>query len=212
MTKIEKMNQTLEFVFSLFPNAKCELNYSKDYELVIAVMLSAQTTDKSVNNVTKILFSKYPSLESLKDAKLSEIETIIKSIGLYKEKAKRVHEIANEIYKRGGSVPNSDEFLLTLPGVGNKTKNVVLAELYNVPNIAVDTHILRISKRLGFALEKDNPDQVQQKLEKLIDKEKRVKTHHGLIHFGRYFCLAKKPKCDECKLTSFCKYFKNTAL
>ena len=209
MTKIEKMNQTLEFVFSLFPNARCELNYTKDYELVIAVMLSAQTTDKSVNKVTPILFSKYDSLEKLSNAELKDIEDIIKSIGLYKEKAKRVKEIATYIYTHGGKVPCDEKYLLSMPGVGNKTKNVVLAELYNYPVIAVDTHILRISKRLGFALDKDGPDEVEAKLEKLIEKDKRVKTHHALIHFGRYFCLAKNPHCEDCKLTNICKYFRN---
>ncbi len=209
MTKIEKMNQTLEFVFSLFPNAKCELNYTKDYELVIAVMLSAQTTDKSVNKVTPILFSKYDSLEKIANANIKDIEDIIKTIGLYKEKAKRVKEIANYIYTHGGVVPCDEKYLLSMPGVGNKTKNVVMAELYNYPVIAVDTHILRISKRLGFALDKDGPDEVEEKLEKLIEKDKRVKTHHALIHFGRYFCLAKNPHCEDCKLTNICKYFRS---
>lgn len=209
MNKKEKMNQTLEFVFSLFPNAKCELNYQKDYELVIAVMLSAQTTDKSVNKVTEVLFKKYDSLEKLNNASLEDIEQIIKSIGLYKEKAKRVKAIASYIYSHGGYVPNDPNYLLNMPGVGNKTKNVVLAELYNVPRIAVDTHVLRISSRLGFVKEGTLPDEVEEELEKYIDETKRVKAHHSLIHFGRYFCTARNPKCAECKLTNICKFFKN---
>ena len=205
MTNKDKIEITLDFINELFPNAKCELVFHKDYELVIAVMLSAQTTDKSVNKVTEILFSKYDTLEKLKDAPIEDIENIIRPIGLTKAKSKHVKEISNEIYNRGGYIPNDENYLLSLPGVGVKTKNVVLAELYQAPFIAVDTHVERVSKRLGFANQKDSPIEVEFKLEKLIDKSKRVKAHHQFIHFGRYFCLAKKPHCEACKLKSFCK-------
>ena len=146
------INPLLNYLDELFPSARCELFYSKDYELVIAVMLSAQTTDKSVNAVTPVLFNKYPSIEELNNAPLSDIEEILKPIGLYKNKAKNLKGIVKDLLERfNGKVPSNKDELMTLPGVGNKTAGVIRAEIFQIPDLPVDTHILRISKRRIFS-------------------------------------------------------------
>lgn len=199
----------LDYLDELFPLAKCELFYTKDYELVIAVMLSAQTTDKSVNNVTSVLFNKYPSLDALNEAPLEDIENIIKQIGLYKNKAKNLKGIVSIlINKFNYQVPSDKDLLMTLPGVGNKTAGVIRAEIFKIPDLPVDTHILRISKRLKIAKKSDEPIDVERKLKKLIPEDRWIKSHHQLIHFGRYFCLARSPKCEECKIKKWCSYLK----
>lgn len=199
----------LDYLDELFPLAKCELFYTKDYELVIAVMLSAQTTDKSVNNVTSLLFNKYPSLDALNDAPIEDIENIIKQIGLYKNKAKNLKGIVSDlINKFNYQVPSDKDLLMTLPGVGNKTAGVIRAEIFKIPDLPVDTHILRISKRLKIAKKSDEPIDVEIKLKKLIPEDRWIKSHHQLIHFGRYFCLARSPKCEECKIKKWCSYLK----
>ena len=206
MTKQEKINHTLEFIDSLFPDAKCELFYNQDYELAIAVMLSAQTTDKAVNKVTATLFSRFLTIESLKNAELSEIEDIIKSIGLYKNKAKNIKDLARVLVDEFDGVLTSDKNdLQRLPGIGNKSAGVIRCEVFKIPDLPVDTHIIRISNRLGFANAKDEPIDIEHKLKKLIPEDRWIKTHHQLIHFGRYFCTAKKPRCEACKLRDFCK-------
>ena len=206
MTKQEKINETLEFIDSLFPDAKCELFYNQDYELAIAVMLSAQTTDKAVNKVTSVLFARFPTVESLKNAELSEIEYIIKSIGLYKNKAKNIKDLAKVLVDEfGGVLPSDKNDLQRLPGIGNKSAGVIRCEVFKIPDLPVDTHIIRISNRLGFADSKDEPIDIEHKLKKLIPEDRWIKTHHQLIHFGRYFCTAKKPRCEACKLRDFCK-------
>lgn len=195
-----------DYLDELFPNAGCELNYLKDYELVIAVMLSAQTTDVAVNKVTAVLFSKYPSLEALHLAPLEAIEDTIKTIGLYKTKAKHLKEIVEQLLTRfDGLVPQDKDLLVSLPGVGNKTANVVRAELFHLPEIAVDTHVSRIAKRLGFARPTDRVDVIEKKLRKALEVERYIKTHHQMIHFGRYFCKAKQPQCRDCRLVDICK-------
>ena len=205
-TNVESL---LHYLDELFPSAQCELFYSKDYELVIAVMLSAQTTDKSVNAVTPILFKKYPSLESINNASLEEIEDIIKPIGLYKNKARNLKGIVKELIERfDGKVPSDKELLMTLPGVGNKTAGVIRAEIFKIPDLPVDTHILRISKRLKLANQKDDPYQVEMKLKKLIPEERWIKSHHQLIHFGRYFCTARSPQCQNCKISDMCANYR----
>jgi len=199
----------LDYLDELFPLAKCELFYTKDYELVIAVMLSAQTTDKSVNNVTSVLFNKYPSLDALNEAPLEDIENIIKQIGLYKNKAKNLKGIVSILINRFNyQVPSDKDLLMTLPGVGNKTAGVIRAEIFKIPDLPVDTHILRISKRLKIAKKSDEPIDVERKLKKLIPEDRWIKSHHQLIHFGRYFCLARSPKCEECKIKKWCSYLK----
>ena len=189
-----------------YPNANCELEYSKDYEFLIAVMLSAQTTDKSVNQATAILFKKYKTVEELANADLSDVEFIIRHLGMYQVKAKNVIKIAQILVKQyDGKVPNDAFALLSMPGVGNKTKNCVLGELFNEPLLAVDTHMQRVAKRLGIASEKDSVEKIEQKYMSIIPKERVVKTNHQIIWFGRYFCKALSPECANCKLREFCK-------
>ena len=195
-----------KYLDELFPDAHCELNYSKDYELLIAVMLSAQTTDKSVNKATAILFSKYKNLEELSKAKLEDVEDCIRFIGMYKVKAKNVIGIAQKLLSDfDGKVPHDGEKLMSLPGVGNKTKNCVLAELFNEPYLAVDTHVQRISKRLNLVKEKDSVEVMEKKLVRFIPRERLIKTNHQIIWFGRYFCKAIKPECINCKLSGICR-------
>ena len=199
------INRLLDYLDELFPSAKCELFYSKDYELVIAVMLSAQTTDKSVNLVTPILFKKYPSLDALNNAPLEDIEETIKQIGLYKNKAKNLKGIVKDLIGRFNyRVPSDKEELITLPGVGNKTAGVIRAEIFQIPDLPVDTHILRIAKRLNLAKKDDEPIDVERKLKKIIPEERWIKSHHQLIHFGRYFCTARSPQCQNCKISDMC--------
>ena len=199
-------NLIIEYLDELLPDVGCELFYSKDYELLIAVMLSAQTTDKAVNKVTNVLFNKYPNLESLSNASIEELESCIKAIGLYKNKAKNIKAIAFELMQsHGGKVPHSREQLSRLPGVGHKTAGVVLAELFNDPEFPVDTHVARISKRLNLASNDDTPIEIENKLKKAFPKDKWIRLHHQFIHFGRYYCFAKSPNCKNCKLLAICK-------
>jgi len=205
--KVEKILNTLD---KLFPNAHCELNYNKDYELLIAIELSAQTTDKRVNEVTPVLFKKYKSLEELSKAKLEDIEEIIKSIGTFKKKSIFIKNIATSLVKdHNGTVPNDRQYLETLSGVGRKTTNVFLSEYYNVPSIAVDTHVERVSKRLGLTNTSSSVLKTEQDLMKKIPKDRWIKTHHSLIFFGRYHCKAIKPNCNNCPLSDICKYYKH---
>ena len=197
--------QIESYLDELFENPKCELDYNKDYELLIAVMLSARTTDKGVNKVTKILFNKYNSLELLRDSNINSLKEIIKPIGNYNQKALNIKNIAKELLDNyDGVVPASHEQLETLPGVGRKTANVVLGELYNIPSFAVDTHVRRVSNRLGL-VETDDVLEIENSLKKIFKKEKWVKLHKQMVLFGRYNCLARNPKCLECKLNSICK-------
>ena len=205
----KKINDIINYFDEILPNASCELNYHEDFELLIAVILSAQTTDKSVNEVTPILFKKYPTPKDLSNASLNDVENIIKSIGLYHNKAKNIIEtckVLDEKYQ--GRVPRDFKALCSLKGVGVKTANVVMAELFKVPCIAVDTHVSRCSKRLGLAKNDDDPIKIEQRLEKMIPIERQILFHHQMIHFGRYYCLAKNPKCEECKLCNYCSYYK----
>ena len=205
MTMKTDIKPILDYLDEILPTASCELFYTKDYELVIAVMLSAQTTDKSVNAVTKVLFDKYQSLDALNEASIEDIENIIKQIGLYKNKAKNLKGIVNDLINRFNyQVPSDKDLLMTLPGVGNKTAGVIRAEIFKIPDLPVDTHILRISKRLNLAKKDDAPIDVERKLKKIIPEERWIKSHHQLIHFGRYFCTARSPQCENCKIKDTC--------
>ena len=207
MKNIDKIENYLE---ELFPNPKCELNYLKDYELLIAVMLSAQTTDKRVNIVTKKLFSKYNSLDKLKDADLDDLKNIIKSLGSFNKKAEYIKGISTIICdKYNGIMPRDRVSLESLPGVGRKTVNVVFGELEIEPQIAVDTHVERVSKRLYLATNNDSVYQVEMKLRKKFKKDTWSKRHKQLVLFGRYYCKAIKPECEGCKLKDICRYYKN---
>ena len=206
MLMTTKIKELIAFMDERYPHVGCELKYNKDYELVIAVMLSAQTTDTSVNKVTEVLFNKYDSLDKLSKAKLEDVEDIIHSIGLYKNKAKNVLGIAQTLLKDyGGVLPSDKDELQKLPGVGNKSAGVIRAEVFRIPDLPVDTHILRISKRLKLANDKDGPYETEMKLKKSFPESSWIKIHHQLIHFGRDICVARNPQCQRCKLTGICR-------
>lgn len=189
----------------ILPNPGCELTYNSDYGLLISVMLSAQCTDKKVNKVTEPFFAKYKSLEELDKLTIPEIETNIKSLGLYKIKAKNLKEIVHILLtKYDGKVPSDKSELVTLPGVGNKTANVVRIELFKLPEFPVDTHVARVSKRLGLVKEESDVKEIEDTLRKLFDEKNWIKLHHQFIHFGRYFCKAISPNCKDCKLRGIC--------
>lgn len=201
-----KNKEIIAYLDTIIPNPRCELEYSKDYELLIATMLSAQTTDKRVNEVTRALFKKYPSLKDLVYADIEDIKQIIRRIGTYNKKASNIKSIAkNLLEKSNGIVPNDRKFLESLDGVGRKTTNVVLSNIYNVPCIAVDTHVSRVSKRLGIAKEADDVVVVEKKLNKFFKDDDLCRLHHQLVLFGRYYCKAIKPECENCGLKKYCK-------
>lgn len=204
------VSEILNYVNELYPDAHCELNYQKDYELLIAIVLSAQTTDKRVNKVTKVLFQKYKTLESLAAAPLEDIENIIREIGTFKKKSIFIKNIASSLVKDSdGIVPNDRKYLETLSGVGNKTINVFLSEYYKVPAIAVDTHVERVSKRLKLVKQQANVLEVEASLKKQIPQDRWIKTHHQFIFFGRYHCKAISPNCRNCALTNRCQYYQD---
>ena len=202
-------NKIFDYLDELYPNPKCELNYNKDYELLIAVMLSAQTTDKRVNKVTEVLFKEYPSIKALSEANISDIEDIIKEIGTFRRKAIYIHKITKKLYDDGYNyVPNNRRYIESLPGVGHKSANVFLSNIYNEPAIAVDTHVSRVSKRLGLAKNSDDVIKIEKKLMKKIPMDKWCKLHHQLVLFGRYNCKSINPDCINCKIKEICKYNK----
>ena len=203
MKNIELIESYLD---ELFPNPKCEINYSNEYELLINIMLSAQTTDKRVNIVTKELYEKYNSLMSLSKADLEDLKRIIHSLGNYNKKALFIKEIATTLVtKYNGIVPKNRQDLESLPGIGRKTVNVFLSELNIEPQIAVDTHVYRVSKRLQLATGKDDVLKTEMRLRKAFKKESWNKRHLQMVLFGRYKCKAIKPECENCKLREICK-------
>lgn len=197
-----------EYLDYYIPNPKCELNYSTDYELLIATVLSAQCTDKRVNEVTKILF-KY-NLEEISLMSFDDIEKIIRSCGSYTKKAVYVKNIADILlHDYNGKVPNSREILETFPGVGPKTCSVVLKNIYNVPAIPVDTHVERVCKRLGIVFNNATPRDVEYILKNEIPVDKWNRVSEQILLFGRYYCRAINPKCNNCLFKDFCKYKRN---
>ena len=187
-----------------FPDAKTELEYTAPFELLIATILSAQATDISVNAATPALFKVFPDAAALAKADLETVEGLIKTIGLFRNKAKNVIATAKILVSHyGGEMPNDFEALLTLPGVGRKTATVVLSNAFGRPGIAVDTHVGRLARRLGFSVS-NNPDQVETDLEKLFPKADWIFVHHALILHGRRVCTARKPNCEMCSLLKFC--------
>lgn len=205
ITKKEKVKRFEDYLEELYSDARCELHYTKDYELLIAVVLSAQTTDKRVNSVTPILFTKYPTLKDLSEASIDDISEIIMPIGTFRKKAQFVIDIASRLVEEQNSmVPNDPEYLITLPGVGRKTINVVLSNLYDYPAIAVDTHVERVSKRLGLCKKNASVLDVEHQLMKLYDKKNWSRRHHQMVLFGRYHCKAVHPNCENCKIKDIC--------
>lgn len=203
---MNKEKEILNYLNEIIRNPVCELNYNKDYELLLAVMLSAQTKDARVNKVTKVLFNKYDSLKKLKEANIKDIESIIKELGNYHKKSEAVINIAKILdEKYNGKVVNNRKVLENLPMVGRKTTNVVLSELFNEPTIAVDTHVERVSKRLGLVKKDDDVIKIEEKLKRKFDKNIWSKLHKQFVLFGRYYCTSKKPSCNKCKLQIYCK-------
>ena len=203
---MNKEKEILNYLNEIIPNPVCELNYNKDYELLLAVMLSAQTKDARVNKVTKVLFNKYDSLKKLKEANIKDIENIIKELGSYHKKSEAVINIAKILdEKYNGKVINNRKALENLPMVGRKTTNVVLSELFNEPTIAVDTHVERVCKRLGLVKKDDDVIKIEEKLKRKFDKNIWSKLHKQFVLFGRYYCTSKKPSCNKCKLQIYCK-------
>ena len=199
-------NELLEYLDYLFPDPKCELIYHTDYQLLMAVVLSAQSTDKRVNSVTPIIFSRYPKLEDIKNADLADLEDIIRPVGSFRIKAKYLKGIATKLVDEyDGEVPLDREVLESFPGVGRKTVNVFLAEFYHLPAIAVDTHVERVSKRLKLAYMNDSVLDVERKLMRKIPKDRWAKFHLQMVLFGRYYCKAVKPLCKNCPLKEFCR-------
>lgn len=187
-----------------FINPKCELEYTKDYELLLSVMLSAQTTDKSVNAATRELYKKYDTLEKLSTLSENEISSYISRIGFNNVKSKNFKKIVS-ILKDIGYVPNDREFLESLPGVGRKTASVVLGELFDVPSFAVDTHVFRLAHRFGITNSKDDVLSTEKKLKKYFKESEYNRVNSQMVLFGRYICTSKKPKCELCNLKNICK-------
>ena len=196
----------LNFLDEKFPNARCELVYKTKFQLLIAIVLSAQTTDLKVNKVTPILFEKYPTIKDLADARLEDVFGILLPLGLANAKAKNIIATTKIILEKyDGNIPATKEELISLPGVGVKTANVYLAEGLGINAFAVDTHVMRVSKRLGIS-ESDNPIKIEEDLKEFFSGMNWIKLHHQFIFFGRYFCKAKNPNCNECKLKKHCLF------
>lgn len=190
---------------SLFPNPKCELEYSNNYQLLVAVILSAQCTDKRVNIVTRELFKQFGTPEKMSELSQAQLEEKIHSCGFYRNKAKNILAMTKDlIEKYNGEVPQEMDKLQALAGVGRKTANVVIAEAFKGDAIAVDTHVLRVSNRLGL-VETENPHICEKTLMKTFEKSSWGKLHLQMVHFGRYICKAQKPECDKCPFVQICK-------
>lgn len=210
MTKKERAKEATERLKTLYPDAICSLEYNKDkpYELLIATRLSAQCTDARVNIVTRVLFSKYQSLEELKNADLSDIEDIIRSCGFYKVKSKDIIAIATALVDDyGGELPDSMEELLKLSGVGRKTANLIMGDIFKKPAIVTDTHCIRICNRLGLTSGTTEPKKIEDELKKVLEPSESSDFCHRLVLFGREYCSARSPKCESCPLSSICKNY-----
>ena len=212
MNALATKNRAAEIVDRLekvYPEAQCSLVYEKPYELLISVRLSAQCTDARVNIVTKELFKRFPTLESFAEADISEVEKIVMPCGLFRTKAKSIVELSKKLIDDfGGRVPNTMEGLLSLPGVGRKTANLILGDVYKQPAVVTDTHCIRICGRLGLS-EGDDPAKVEKQLREVLPMERASDFCHRLVNFGRDTCSARKPKCEGCPLTDLCEYKKS---
>ena len=208
LSKIKTI-EAVQTMGDLFPDAHCELNHRNAFELLIATILSAQATDVGVNKVTPKLFERFPSPAHLAAASEESVIECIQSLGLYRSKAKNIRLCAQQLLERfNGEVPQTREELVSLAGVGRKTANVVMSVAFNIPAFAVDTHVERISKRLQICRQKDTVLEVEETLCRKIPKELWSRAHHWMIFFGRYHCIARKPKCHECPLLEMCAFGK----
>ena len=205
MTKKQIAELAFKELEKLYPDAKCSLNYSKPYELMFAARLAAQCTDARVNVITKTLFVKYPSLEAFASANLEELEQDVKPCGFYHTKAKSIKEMAGQLINDfGGEVPDSMEKLLTLSGIGRKTANLMMGDIFGKPAVVTDTHCIRITGRLGLTANKE-PAKVEKDLLKVLNPETSSAFCHRIVEFGRDICKARKPECERCPLNYFCK-------
>ena len=211
MSKLIKKNEiplVMDALEKMHPEAACALDFRTHFQLLVAVMLSAQTTDVSVNKVTPVLFEKYPTAEAMAEADPLDVQEIIRTIGLYKNKAKNVVALSKMlVVEYGGEVPADHKELVKLPGVGRKTANVVLAEGFGEARIAVDTHVFRVSNRIGLTDGKD-PVDVEEQLMKRLPKDQWIRAHHLIIFHGRKVCHARKPACEECGIRDICLFNK----
>lgn len=206
MISKKKALEMIDVIADMFPNAECELKHDNAFELTIAVLLSAQCTDNLVNKVTRTLFQKYKTPQDYLNVNIEELQNDIRSIGLYRNKAKNIQKLCQSLLEQfNGQIPSTHKELESLAGVGRKTANVVMSVAFDEPSLAVDTHVERVSKRLGINRWKDNVTQVEDRLCSIIPKERWSRSHHQLIFFGRYHCLARKPKCDICPLLDDCR-------
>ena len=206
LSKIKTI-KAVQTMGDLFPDAHCELNHRNAFELLIATILSAQATDVGVNKVTPKLFERFPTPAHLAEASEESVIECIQSLGLYRSKAKNIRLCAQQLLERfNGEVPRTREELVSLAGVGRKTANVVMSVAFNIPAFAVDTHVERISKRLQICRQKDTVLEVEETLCRKIPKELWSRAHHWMIFFGRYHCVARKPKCHECPLLEMCAF------
>lgn len=204
----QRTKTILEKLKEDYPDAKCELNHESAFQLLVATILSAQTTDKKVNEITETLFKDYPDLDAFLKLTTEELEKRIKQIGLYRSKAKNLIMMCNQLKENfNGEVPKTMEEITSLAGAGRKTANVVLSNAFGVPSIAVDTHVFRVSNRLGLA-DSDNVLEVEKQLQKELPKKEWSLAHHLLIFHGRRCCIARNPKCEQCSFTKQCKYYK----
>ena len=207
---MERNYEIINTLRNIITEPICELDFSNNFELLIAVILSAQCTDKRVNMVTKELFKVYDTPEKLASAKLKDVEKIIKPCGFYNNKSKNIIECSKQLVQSfGGQVPSDMDELMSLKGVGRKTANVVRAVGYKIPALAVDTHVFRVSNRLGLA-NSDNVNMVERQLMDNIPKSDWIDVHHMLILFGRYYCKAISPKCEACPLKKYCNFVKES--
>lgn len=208
MDNREKAKKVLDILEKEFPSASTALNFSNPLELLVATILSAQATDKLVNKVTGTLFKKYRTARSYAAAPQEELEKEIGSVNFYRNKAKSLRGCCKKIAEEfGGSVPDTLEELVTLPGVGRKTANIVLGNAFDKPALAVDTHVKRVSQRLGLTAS-DDPDEIESDLTAVIPSRRWTATTHLFIMHGRATCIARKPRCPECKVTAYCEYFR----
>ena len=208
MTKKEKVNELRKLLDIAYPDVKCSLNYSNPLEMLIATQLSAQCTDARVNIVTEQLFKRYRSVEDFANADLEELQEYIKSAGFYKNKSKNIIACCNRLIEAyNGEVPDTMEDLLTLPGTGRKTANLVLGDIFGKPAIVVDTHCIRLSRRLGLTKEED-PTKIEMDLKKITPPDYSLRMCHQFVYHGRAVCTARNPKCEICTVSHLCKYFK----
>lgn len=212
MTKKERFQAFIDYFSTNSPDAETELEYTNPYELLVAVILSAQCTDKRVNIVTPPLFEEFPTVQHLATASADEIFPFIKSVTFPNNKSKHLEGMARMLVNDfGGEVPSDSKDLQKLPGVGRKTANVISSVIFNQPAMAVDTHVFRVSKRLGLVTQNaKTPLEVEKQLVQHIPDEHLNIAHHWLILHGRYVCLARKPKCESCKITHFCRFYEKT--